>query len=230
MPVHRGFLQSARTCLLRQDSIGGFYLSEKLRGRKIFWDGGVSRNLKTELVPWSSKVEPTSGNMRRDLVDYATGLWDKYGNPVIVEDSILDRMPPFLCEGHLTEDNEVAVYSTPPFDRVFQTGLIQDDYMLQNVRLDQIRMFYKRKEPDFYEVPFECVFEQELFSLAAYTDWHCDIYLHRHIRLPAEEERAITMVLDRLDMIHEQGGEGVILKDPNQHWAPYPVLLELRVQ
>lgn len=75
--MRREFLQLAETYTTH--AIAGFFLSEKLDGTRCFWDGGLSRGLRTEEIPWASKTDPKTGRRKAKIKRTATGLWSRYG-------------------------------------------------------------------------------------------------------------------------------------------------------
>ncbi len=90
----REFLQLAEPLVLAKRDrkgnlafkVGGKFLSEKLDGTRCFWDGGVSRDLPTDSVPWASILDPKTGKKKAKIKPLATGLWSRYGNPIMAPD------------------------------------------------------------------------------------------------------------------------------------------------
>ena len=82
----REFLQLAETYVAAKHGVGGYFLSEKLDGTRCFWDGGLSRGVPTEQVPWASLIDPKTGQKKTKIKPVATGLWSRYGNPIIAPD------------------------------------------------------------------------------------------------------------------------------------------------
>ena len=57
----REFLQLADRYDPRKHDVAGWFVSEKLDGTRCFWDGGLTRGLPTEQVPWASIIDPKTG-------------------------------------------------------------------------------------------------------------------------------------------------------------------------
>ena len=132
---------------------GGSF-SEKLDGTRCFWDGGVSRGIATEQVPWASIIDPKTGKRKAKIKPVATGLWSRYGNPIIAPDAFLNLLPCCPLDGELwagrgnfqlcrsicggdTPDYRFmdtivyAVYSSPPLASVFSNGEIKNTNMVR---------------------------------------------------------------------------------------------------
>ena len=60
--MRREFLQQAKT--YKNQNPAGWYVSEKLDGTRCFWDGGVTRGVPTESVPWANITHPKTGRRR----------------------------------------------------------------------------------------------------------------------------------------------------------------------
>ena len=82
----REFLQLADSLDTKKHKIGGFYVSEKLDGTRAFWDGGITRGLPTASVPWASVADPKTGDRKAKIKPVSTGLWSRYGNPIMAPD------------------------------------------------------------------------------------------------------------------------------------------------
>ena len=105
----REFLQLAEPLVLAKRDrkgnlafkVGGKFLSEKLDGTRCFWDGGVSRDLPTDSVPWASILDPKTGKKKAKIKPLATGLWSRYGNPIMAPDWFLNGLPACPLDGEL---------------------------------------------------------------------------------------------------------------------------------
>src|SRR4030042_5487979 len=84
----------------KREKIAGWWVSEKLDGTRAFWDGGVSRGVPTSQVPWANTVNPKTGESKK-VKTLATGLWSRYGNPIIAPDWWLNQLPTCLLDGEL---------------------------------------------------------------------------------------------------------------------------------
>ena len=100
MSDRREFLQLAQK-YSQKSKVGGWYISEKLDGSRCFWDGGITRGMKTEDVPYASIINPKTGERKTKIKPIATGLWSRYGNPIIAPGWFLDQLPKCLLDGEL---------------------------------------------------------------------------------------------------------------------------------
>ena len=91
--ARREFLQLAEPFSPAKHQVAFHYISEKLDGTRCFWDGGLSRGLRTEDIPWASVIDPKTGAKKAKIKPRATGLWSRYGNPIIAPDEFLELAP-----------------------------------------------------------------------------------------------------------------------------------------
>lgn len=242
----REFLQLAKTYRPGKDKIAGWYLSEKLDGTRCFWDGGISRDVPTEQVPWASVNNPATGQRKKKLKPIATGLWSRYGNPIIAPDSFLNLLPCIPLDGELwagrgkfqlcrsicsgdTPDPrfdciEFAVYGTPPLGRVFMDGEIKGTNMTLNIRTKTVDNWINERIDktgiDLFDLPADTTFDEEMLSLRDMLDVTERVYMLQQIKLPMSEEDARTLVEEELDRVLDRGGEGVMLRNPDTPWTP----------
>ena len=60
----REFLQLADHYDPAKHNVAGWFISEKLDGTRCFWDGGLSRGLPTDSIPWASIIDPKTGKRK----------------------------------------------------------------------------------------------------------------------------------------------------------------------
>jgi len=150
--ARRELLQLADRYDPRKHDVAGWFISEKLDGTRCFWDGGITRGLPTEQVPWASVIDPKTGEKKGKIKPVATGLWSRYGNPIMAPDWWLNKLPPCPLDGELWAGrgefqlcrsicggdepdprfNTIvfAVYSSPPLSAIFATGQIKNANMV----------------------------------------------------------------------------------------------------
>ena len=63
----RELLQLAHTYKPEKHKIAGWFISEKCDGTRCFWDGGLSRGVPTDLVPWASVTDPKTGRPKAKI-------------------------------------------------------------------------------------------------------------------------------------------------------------------
>ncbi len=244
--MRRELLQLANKFDPSKSRIGGYYLSEKLDGTRCFWDGGLSRGLPTEEVPWASILDPKTGKRKTKIKPTATGLWSRYGNPIIAPDSFLNSLPACFLDGELWAGRgkfqlcrsicggdmpdtrfkriRYVVYSAPSGVLLFQDGEIKNANMHRSIDHAFIRYWLTERlesfEGDFQFCP-AVNFQQELLWMNTMLETQSDTcYMHKQEKLPLDEGKAHLRVAEFLDFVLEQGGEGVVLRDPQSCWTP----------
>jgi hypothetical protein len=244
--MRREFLQLADTYNPAKHKIAGWFISEKLDGTRCFWDGGITRGLRTEIVPWASVTDPKTGQKKDKIKPYSTGLWSRYGNPIIAPDSFLNQLPACPLDGELwagrgkfqlcrsicggdTPDPRFhlisyAVYSSPALPYVFASGEIKNANFHATMDVEKIEKWcVKRLEalPDFRFVTNPASFSDELMFLREFIETQNDtVFLHRQIKLPEDESEAREVAAKFCETVLESGGEGAVLRDPMASWTP----------
>lgn len=246
--ARREFLQLADTYNPAKHKIAGFYISEKLDGTRCFWDGGLTRGMKTEDVPWASVIDPKTGKRKAKIKPVSTGLWSRYGNPIIAPDSFLNTLPACPLDGELWAGRgnfqlcrsicggddpdprfdkiQYAVYSTPALPHIFQTGQIKNTNFHADIDLAACEKFFEKRIEKFagtYKViSTGSCFEQELMFLRHSVECQNDtVFLHRQVQLFIEDETEARAQADKfLNDVIEKGGEGCIIRDPHTSWIP----------
>jgi DNA ligase-1 len=241
--MRREFLQLAKTYRPGKDKIAGWYASEKLDGTRCFWDGGLSRGLPTADVPWASVTDPKTGNRKAKVKPYATGLWSRYGNPIIAPEEFLDLLPSCPLDGELWagrgkfqlcrsicggdspdprfEAIQFAVYGAPPINLVAQSGEIKNANMVAKFSLEEIAKWIDERceKTDFLSLDEDACFDNEIHLLDDLLEGD-RVYLHRQVRLPNSEGEAQEAIEAELNRVLAAGGEGLILRDGLAHWTP----------
>lgn len=248
----REFLQLAKTYDPNKPpragyDLAGWFVSEKLDGQRCFWDGGITRGMKTVDVPWASITDPKTGGMKKKIRPIATGLWSRYGNPIMAPDWFLNGLPCMPLDGEIfagrgqfqttmsivRKDNPIdsqwkdvqfAVYGSPPFEAVFGDGEIKNANFHRDLSWDTIGKWIANKSADldgFTRVIRGASFQDELhvinMALESQTDF---AYLHRQVKLPQDHGQATTEVERELEKVLDLGGEGIIIRSSEAIWYP----------
>lgn len=243
----REFLQLADTYDAAKHKIAGFYLSEKLDGKRSFWDGGITRGMQTKDVPWASVTDPKTGSGKGKVKLLSTGLWTRYGNPICAPDSFLNALPACPLDGELwagrgkfqltvsiTSGDEAdsrfdqisyAVYSSPALSHIFATGEIKNANFHLMVNSDEIEKFIqarvKKTGIGLVSIPAGATFEDELLFLRGALETQNDhVFLHQQIKLSNNEEEARAQADEFLAKVLDKGGEGGMFRNPAATWTP----------
>jgi len=245
--ARREFLQLAKPYNPAKHDIEGWLLSEKLDGTRCVWDGGVSRDRRTVDVPWANIIDPKTGDLKKKIKPIATGLWSRYGNPIMAPDEFLNLLPSCPLDGELWAGRgnfqtcrsicagdapdprfmrqiTYAVYGCPPPEGLFKPGEIKNTNFHLEVDLEFFAWAKAHANED-WEMRAGTTFKDELDYLdqALYSGPDSKVFLHNQkiVNSHEEVERELAKILDL-------GGEGVVLRDPNSRWTPKRVLSALK--
>jgi DNA ligase-1 len=240
--ARREFLQLAKPFKPEKSKIAGFYASEKLDGTRCFWDGGITRGMRTVDVLWSSLTNPKTGEPKPKVKPVATGLWSRYGNPIMAPDWFLDQLPKLpldgelwagrgkfqLCRSICAGDNadprfdqiQYAVYSMPGA-RIWASGEIKNSNFHRRINGVKCMAFVQAANL-LPQAKWELTFEQELEVLREHlaTEPVTACYLHEQIKLSGDEEEAVAEAKRLQDEWLEHGAEGIVIRNPNAMWTP----------
>lgn len=224
----------------------GWLISEKLDGTRCFWDGGLSRGMKTEDVPWANIMDPKTGTRKDKIKPRATGLWSRYGNPIIAPDAFLNQLPCCPLDGELwagrgnfqlcrsicgrdTPDPRFmdhityAVYSCPPLASVFKTRAIKNSNMVRGIDFIAVEHWIRNRldefDGDYTYLPPGSIFKDELRFLNEKLDTTSVCFLHTQTFLPSDDT-CLEAVETFLQKVLDKGGEGVVMRDPTAVWTP----------
>jgi len=242
--ARREFLQLAKKYNPEKSKINGYLISEKLDGSRCFWDGGVSRGVATVDVPWASLVNPKTGQRKPKIKPVATGLWSRYGNPIMAPDWFLDTLPPTFLDGELWagrgkfqlcrsivagdqpdprfDQIQYALYGSPSIDRVFMSGEIKNSNFHCHLDLDRVREWIGDSKVDPILTRPGSSFNDELDLLDELLDHDVsdNAFILRQTRLPDNEQEAHEFVEDFLSEVLDDGGEGVVIRDSDALYTP----------
>lgn len=244
--MKRDLLQLAHVYDPAKHKIAGFYMSQKLDGTRCFWDGGITRGLPTEEVPWASIIDPKTKQRKAKIKPIATGLWSRYGNPIIAPDWFLNQLPCCFLDGELwagpgsfqlcrsicggdKPDSRFdfihyAVYSAPSFRSLFQSGTINDRNLTCEIDEEQVGSFVGKQleefEGDFLFSNATCFHEELDFLARAIETQNDHCFMLKQEKLSDDETAAKARVDQYLNDVLAAGGEGVVLRDPVAVWTP----------
>jgi len=242
----RELLMLAKTFDSNKHDLAGWLVSEKLDGTRAFWDGGVSRGVPTDTVPWASLINPRTGESKPKIKPVATGLWSRYGNPIIVPDWFLNQLPccPLdgelwagrknfqlcrsICAGDQPDSRfkqiQFAVFDTPPLEAIYRDGEIKNANFHREISNSEIKKWFKDTASsntmmeDFKAItPAEMPFHGRLQWLQEMLPEEGRIYVTQQTKLTSDWSQTIE---DKLEDVLRFGGEGLIFRDPNGLWEP----------
>jgi len=256
-PNRREFLQLAKTFKMGKNDPSGLLISEKLDGCRCFWDGGVSRGCPTDTVPWANIIDPKTGDRKKKIKPIASGLWSRYGNPIMAPDWFLNRLPVMFLDGELfagrgnfqfcrsiiskdVPDDEAwrkiafPIFGAPSINQVFRDGTIKNTNFHLDMSFGRATTFLANRcreiATDLMPIHQDTTFEGELNILQSALPNDELVYLHRHLFLPGDRNAAEKAMNAFLHEVLEEGGEGAILRDGGAIWTPKRVSALLKLK
>lgn len=230
----REFLHLASPYVPNKHSIGGWLYSEKLDGVRAYWDGGASRGLKIEDVPFAN----LASNDIRVEQQFATGLWSRYGHPFQAPDWFLDTLPPFNLDGELYlgperfqetisivrrlqpderwQQVKYMVFDAPGTEDIFATGEINNPNFQKIISTNDYDWVFARQK----KVLPRRQFISALKFLDLFLPTSRFVELHKQVRLPQMQSKAVDVINEEMAKILAKGGEGLIVRDSGSFWTP----------
>lgn len=233
---NREFLQLG--LVYADQHVGGWYVSEKLDGVRCFWDGGITRGMRMEDVPFANQEK------KDHLVNqhYATGLWSRYGNIWHAPDWFLDALPKIPLDGELylgpkrfeetvsivrSHDSggrwsEITykVFETLSLEEVFQVGMVNNPNFSKLIGPDVLPWVLTRAEEFGVKALSKRQFLTQMKLLELFVPENEFIRIHNQVELNRKESVAKEQVNTMLAEVLGKGGEGLIIRDPMAIWTP----------
>lgn len=204
--------------------VGGQYMSIKLDGQRVWWDGGISTGLPVESIPWAYNPKPGLK---------ATGLWSRNFKVICAGWAWVAKLPKGLpLDGEVWignggfedlesivrsehyDDKRWATVGYHCFDRPGYAELFRDGRMYirkENHYINCWEWVEKRLLGGLYRnsITFDAALEQipEEFRLA-------------QVKLPRIEKEALEVVYQKLNDVTDAGGEGVMIRRGDSIWTP----------
>lgn len=230
------YLMLGHSFLPAKHNIAGWFLSEKLDGRRAYWDGGLSRGKRAFWVPYANTVK----DARLKVDPIATGLWSRTGKVVHAPDWWLDALPSIPLDGELwigrgrfqklskivaSFDGGIGwaqvkfmVHDSPPFNRFLMDRKITvRDYKFKIK--DGLNWYFEQNYSTIQSPSDHWTFELVQIWLKN-RDLGSRAILINQERLPFSFHHAVEVVEERLRDLLLLGAEGVILRKHSSAWLP----------
>lgn len=229
--ANRELVQLSKT--FDSQAVGGFYMSSKLDGFRVVWDGGVTRGVPKPQVPWANNAK----DARYLEPQVATGLWTRYGNVVHAPNWFLDGLPtgkvldgefwnPLLsrqqirsiCARLKPDEYEWKHIQFHVFGRLcpevwLAPGRISSPNYTKIITKEALMFYYGHKGEPFGIHPNGLVYEH-LQKLAEF--WPDNVRAVHQELLPNSQALAKEMIrLRLLEEMRKPRGEGLILTNSN---------------
>jgi DNA ligase-1 len=233
----RQFVMLAQKYEPRKHYIGNYFVSIKLDGIRCIWDGGLSRGLYCDEVPWA--------NVEKDyrLLDRprASGLWSRLGKVIHAPSWFLDQLPNYPLDGELWtpggswqvlssivkqhNPNDVnwrqvyySIFDSPSLEQIFASGDINITNFKKSFRNIESWIEERRKtvslNPITGEISFMFMYEKLLLRYEINNVYG----IHEQIELPYKDYGEILE--NKLKEVVDSGSEGLILRAPHSVWVP----------
>lgn len=210
-------------------------VSIKLDGMRALWDGGITRGLLCESVPFA--------NIEKDHIRLAqpkaTGLWSRYGKAIQAPDSFLDMLPEGqMLDGELyTDRNQLQivvgtaktlvpdkskwaainyhVFDAPTYHQFARVGRIYETHFKKSFD-NKVRdwVLARAGQSDGRWIKGGMTFEEVYKELRSRQDSWSD-----RMRLLGQFDAK-----DHFEQLYEKelalGGEGVMLREKYSGWLP----------
>jgi len=228
----REFCQLAHKYNPTKFSMGGWFMSEKLDGMRGIWDGGVTRGVPKDEVPWANNDK----DERYVTPPIATGLWSRLGNVIHAPDYFLDALPPIPCDGELYmgKNNRQLLMSivkdlTPgpgwrvakycAFDLVPPETWLADGIIKTTNFKKTLTGCYdwwlEAGGKDLFRSTPATVFQTAVKLMEMHIEENDHMVIHPQYRLPDSTDWAEEKVKEELEAISIAGGEGLMVRAPN---------------
>jgi len=216
--------------------VSGWMLSEKLDGMRAFWDGGITRGMPKEEVPWANN----DTDERLIKAPVATGLWSRLGNVIHAPEWWLDKLPHIMLDGELfttrqdrqnlmsivkdidpsSEWTQVKyfVFDSPPPEVVFSDGHIKNTNF--NKVLSGVTSWVDARSGVLtYKATSASVFASVYKRLQKELQGNDIVKVLDQIKLPYGPT-ALDTLYSCLEVFTDRGGEGAIVRAPDSWWMP----------
>jgi DNA ligase 1 len=235
------FLMLAHDYNPKKHRIAGWYMSEKLDGQRVLWDGGITRGLSVKDVPFANR-DRDYRYINQDI--RATGLWSRYGKIIQAPSWWLDKLPPTPLDGELYaghkrfqfvtsvasqlvpdnrwHDLKYHIFDLPSYRKLFSDRDIEFRIGNNITKLSFKGVLnWARELPQFESNHVELAeFDKNIEFLKAAGIENDVVKIHEQIQLPSFTPHAEKMVEEELDKISDCGGEGLMLRMGISIWTP----------
>lgn len=238
MADRREFVQLAKKVEIGKTKMAGNYWSRKLDGMRALWDGGISRGIPVDQIPWA--------NFQRDTkIRLATGLWSRLGKPVTASEEWLDQLPPRPLDGELylgfgaleetmacrEHEPDPAVWAGVRY-LVFDTpsaAFLEDGEIVYDSKTRKVVTFgqwgFEKYRDNFVSMttpfPDRLAVLQNIFGVKSGEVKGTQIELVEYDQLPNNEFLASQKFFQAFQEYVDVGGEGLMLRMKNDLWLPH---------
>jgi DNA ligase 1 len=219
-------------------NVCGWYMSRKLDGLRVVWDGGISRGIPVKEVPYA--------NIEKDVnKDYlATGLWSRNAKVIRAPSWFLDALPRIPLDGEIYSGNKnweltasivkdhvpnerdwrkisIHAFDSPPMDVLFQEGIVDTEHYYKVFTKGVLDWAIDRAKK--LDVVTELNYRQFEFVygyLNRLNVWNEQLKVLQQERLPYSTDECLEIINQRMEEVIDDNGEGLMLRKPESLWSP----------
>lgn len=205
----------------KSQNIKGWLLSEKMDGERVFWDGGISRGLPKEQVPWANCEKDS----RLKAQQFSTGLWTRLGNVVHAPDEWVAELPNFPIDGELWMgyEHRQELMSTikrhepnrKDWDRVYLHAFDMPDWETLGHK-DWVRHELDRGQHVEYSSPSRMAYTLVQRVLSAKCAPYSRVKIAKQI--PLTMDNHVDYLNTFTKHVIEAGGEGAVVRNPYAYY------------
>lgn len=239
MGEKREFVELAHEFDDKKHNIAMWFMSTKLDGHRMFWDGGITRGMDPQDVPWAN----TSKDGRYIERPMSTGLWSRGGKTIQAPSWFVNALPkkvPLDGEAwggrglfqatssivkQLYPNDEdwktirYMVFDSPSWTAFCQSGRIT--FRDCEVIINQAKMLAFVEEKLGKKIlPHTFSYDIAISELANHTP-NFDVWnILPQEKLPGNRAKALARIKERLKQCKVDGDEGLMLRNPITPWEP----------
>ena len=221
----RHFLQKLSTGSLTMNLVRGYYVSEKLDGIRVFWDGVLTTGMLKKDVPFANTLK--DARFLREQV--CTGLWSQYCHPIYAPAWFTASLPKIMMEGELFagrgtwqklssatsrqepvndewDDIKLIAFDCPDPYIMFEDGLVRingNDKLLFRGCLNFLEK-HNNGIKTISEAPYS---RRRAFLRNNYSECIEEVLMYSNKKM-----------LNTFNEVISKGGEGLVLKTPDNIW------------
>jgi len=237
MSDRREFLELAHNFEPKKHLVTGWLLSIKLDGHRAFYDGGITRGMDPQDVPWAN----TSKDARYIERPKSTGLWSRGGKTIQAPEWWLDALPVGVpLDGELWggrglfqktsstvkqlypndadwHDIRYMVFDSPSWHAFARIGRINTPNFTKEIHESTWKFITDRVSPA--PLPASWSYDIAISSIPKTPNLMIWTLLPQE-KLPASRKEVAEVIETRLAKCEVDGDEGLMLRHPNQPWEP----------
>ena len=224
------------------NDFAGWFMSEKMDGQRVFWDGGITRGTPVGDVPFANTHKD---HIRVNQNYMCTGLWSRNAKVIRAPDWFIDKLPKIPLDGEMwagrgnwevnssivrTLDPEKVDWSKVKFS-AFDSPSFSDFFAQGHIDTDLYRCLFDEHlasialrtaiDKGIQVKPKELDFEATLKWINNRYTRNDSVELHPQVQFPYQGGGVIDLMVETaMDLVIKSKGEGLMLRNPNSYWVP----------